>query len=73
VYDTDNMDADPQTCISSEHTAAKQHKCASCPAPIMPGQRYKRHYFPPADVYREHADPAVCYFADPEPGTRGAR
>jgi hypothetical protein len=71
MYDTDNMDADDQVCITTQHTARKSRPCASCPALIEPGQRYNRHFFPPATVYIEHADPVVCYFSDPEPADPG--
>lgn len=69
-WDADNMDADAETCITTEHAARKQHQCSACPEPIKPGQRYLRHYFPPSAVYREHADPSTCYFADPETGAQ---
>lgn len=65
--DIRNPDADEQVCITTVRTARVARACASCPAPIAPGQRYARHFFPPSTVYAVHADPSVCYLADPEP------
>jgi hypothetical protein len=61
------------TVLTTVRTARKQRRCDSCRHPILPGQKYVRHFIPPGDsdigntacsVYVEHSPPGACLWDD---------